>query len=206
MTDKMLTRATYRFFSQPGEEAMKFRTQTLTRQLVAVLLAMFALPEGIWSAAQTQATTQSAASSRAVLLKEGTEVKLKLCDKLTSKTALEGDRVNLSLDQNLKVGEITVARAGSIAVGTVSHAGKAGMLGRPGDLGLRLEYLKVDDSSVRLRGTKGKQGKGKEGTAVALTVLFGPIGLIKHGRNAEFKEATPLVAYVDQDTELAALR
>jgi hypothetical protein len=71
---------------------------------------------------------------------------------------------------------------------------------------LRLEYLKADDSCVRLRGTKGKQGKGKEGTAVALTVLFGPIGLIKHGRNAEFKEATSLVAYVDQDTELAGLQ
>ena len=113
--------------------------------------------------------------------------------------------MNLILDQDLRVGEMTIARAGSVAVATVSHAGKAGMLGRPGDLGLRLEYLRANDSSVRLRGTKGKQGKGKEGTAVALTVLFGPIGLIKHGRNAEFEEATPLVAYVDQDTELRAL-
>ncbi len=67
------------------------------------------------------------------------------------------------------------------------------------------EYLRADDSSVRLRGTKGKQGKSKEGTAVALTVLFGPIGLIQHGRNAQFEEATPLVAYVDQDTVLQAL-
>lgn len=113
--------------------------------------------------------------------------------------------MNLVLDQDLKVGAITVARTGSIAVATVSHAAKAAMLGRPGDLGLRLEYLRANDLSVRLRGTKGKQGKGKEGAAVALTVLFGPIGLIKHGRNAEFKEATPLVAYVDQDTELPAL-
>ncbi len=186
---------------------MELRTQTVSRRLVAVLLVMFALPEGIWSAAQTQATTQTAASSsHVVLLKEGTEIKLKLHDKITSKTAVEGDLVNLILDQDLKVGETTVAKAGSVAFATVSHAGKAGMLGRPGDLGLRLEYLRADDSSVRLRGTKGKQGKGKEGTAVALTVLFGPIGLIKHGHNAEFKEATPLVGYVDQDTELPTLR
>jgi len=184
---------------------MKFRTQTGGLQLVAALLVMFALTQGVSSAAQTQATGQTATSSRAVLLKEGTEIKLKLHDKITSKTAVEGDLVNLILDQDLKVGEITVARAGSVAVATVSHTGKAGMLGRPGDLGLRLEYLKADDSSVRLRGTKGKQGKGKEGTAVALTVLFGPIGLIKHGRNAEFQEATRFVAYVDRDTELRAL-
>jgi hypothetical protein len=79
------------------------------------------------------------------------------------------------------------------------------MLGGPGDLGLRLEYLKTNDSMVRLRGTQAKQGKGKEGTAIALTVVFGPIGLIKHGKNAEFKKGTPLVAYVDQSVELPAL-
>jgi hypothetical protein len=184
---------------------MKFRTQTVARRLVVTFLAMLALTEGVWSVAQTQATGQTPASSRSVLLKEGTEIKLKLHDKITSKTAVESDLVNLILEQDVRVGDITVARAGSVAVATVSHAAKAGMVGRPGDLGLRLEYLRVDDSSVRLRGTKGKQGKSKEGTAVALTVFFGPIGLIKHGRNAQFEEATPLVAYLDQDTALQAL-
>jgi hypothetical protein len=184
---------------------MKFRTQTVARQLVVTLLAMLALTEGVWSVAQTQATGQTPASSRSVLLKEGTEIRLKLRDEITSKTAAEGDLVDLILDQDVKVGDITVARARSVAVATVCQAAKAGMLGRPGDLGLRLEYLKADDSSVRLRGTKGKQGKSIEGTAVALTVLFGPIGLIKHGRNAQFEEATPLVVYVDQNTVPQAL-
>ena len=168
---------------------MEFRTQTVARRLIAVLFATFVLTEGVWSV-KTQAEGQTASPSRPVVLREGTEIRLKVHDKITSKTAVEGDLVNLILDQDLKVGEITVARAGSLAVGTVSHADKAGMLGRPGDLGVRLEYLKADDSTVRLRGAKGRQGKGKEGTAVALTVLFGPIGLIKHGRNAQFEEAT----------------
>ena len=185
---------------------MEFRTQTVARRLIAVLFATFVLTEGVWSVAQTQAEGQTASPSRPVVLKEGTEIRLKVHDEITSKTAVEGDLVNLILDQDLKVGEITVARAGSVAVATVSHAGKAGMLGRPGDLGLRLEYLRADDSSVRLRGTKGKQGNGEEGTAVALTVLFAPFGLIKHGHNAEFKEATALGGYVDQDTELPTLR
>jgi hypothetical protein len=54
-----------------------------------------------------------------------------------------------------------VATAGAVAVGSVSRADKAGMLGRPGDLSVRLEYLKADASNVRLRGTKGKQAKKK---------------------------------------------
>jgi hypothetical protein len=41
---------------------------------------------------------------------------------------------------------------------------------------------------------------------VALTVLFGPIGLIKHGKNVDIPAGTPLVAYVDQDTWLSPIK
>jgi len=53
---------------------------------------------------------------------------------------------------------------------------------------MRLHYLIVGDTRLNLRGTKGKEGLGKEGTAVALTVLFGPIGLIKHGKTWTLKK------------------
>jgi hypothetical protein len=133
-------------------------------------------------------------------LKEGTDVKLKFAQELSSKTANEDDPVNLVLDEDLKVGDATVAKAGAKALGTITHAKKAGMMGKGGELNMRLEYVLVGDSRVRVRGTKGKEGEGKVGTAVALTVLFGPIGLIKHGKNVEIKEGTPLMAYVDRDT------
>jgi hypothetical protein len=139
-------------------------------------------------------------------LKEGTEVKLKFADAISSKTATEGDPVNLILDEDIKVGEVVVARTGAKAVGQITHAKKSGMLGRAGELSMRLEHLKVDDTRVRLRGSKGKQGEGKEGTAVVLTVLFGPIGLIKKGKNVEIKAGTPLTAYVDIDIALAAVK
>jgi hypothetical protein len=50
----------------------------------------------------------------------------------------------------------------------------------------------VGDQKVRLRGAKGKEGQSGQGTAIALTVLFGPIGLIKHGKEVDIKEGTPL--------------
>lgn len=137
-----------------------------------------------------------------LVLREGTEVKLKFADDLTSKTATEGDPVNLVLDESVKVGDVVVIREGAKAVGVVSNAKKAGMMGKAGELSIRLEHVKAGDDRVKLRGSKGKEGQGKEGTAVALTVLFGPIGLIKHGKNVEVKAGTSLVAYVDQDTQL----
>lgn len=141
-----------------------------------------------------------------LVLKEGTDVKLKFADDLSSKTAAEGDPVTLILDEDLKVGDVIVAKAGCKATGTISNAKKAGMMGKAGELNMRLEHLKVGDQRVRLRGSKGKEGEGKVGTAVALTVLFGPIGLIKHGKNVDVKAGTPIAAYVDEDISLPSVQ
>ncbi|MGA9248439.1 MAG: hypothetical protein WBV87_09355, partial [Candidatus Acidiferrales bacterium] len=137
------------------------------------------------------------------VLKEGTEVPLVFAAALTSKTAVDDDTVNMTLAEDLKVGDVIVVKKGAPAVATVTSAKKAGMMGRPGELSIRLEYLKSDDQRLHLRGNKGKEGEGKVGATVALTVLFGPIGLIKHGKNVEIPEGTPLTAFVDQDYMLA---
>jgi hypothetical protein len=154
------------------------------------------------TAAAPQPATVSATGR--LVLKEGTDVKLKFADDLNSKTAVDDDPVNLILDEDLKVGDVVVAKAGCKGVGIVTNAKKAGMMGKAGELNLRLDHLTVGDQRVRLRGSKGKEGEGKVGTAVALTVLFGPIGLIKHGKNVEVKAGTPLTAYVDEDVALGA--
>jgi len=146
------------------------------------------------------------AAAAKVVLKEGSEVKLKFADDLSSKTANEGDPVNLILDEDIKIGDVVVAKAGCKAVGTITNARKAGMMGKAGELNMRLEHLRVGDDKVKLRGSKGKEGQGKEGTAVALTVLFGPIGLIKHGKNVEVKAGTPLNAFVDDDIPLPPIK
>jgi len=130
-------------------------------------------------------------------LPEGSDVHLKFAQDVSSKTAADDDPVALVLDEDLKIGDVILIKAGAKAVGTITHAKKAGMMGKAGELNLRLEYMIVGDSRLRLRGTKGKEGEGKVGTAVALTVLFGPIGLIKHGKNVEIKQGTPLLVYTD---------
>lgn len=138
------------------------------------------------------------------LLKEGTEIKLKFAEALSSKTANDDDTVNLLLDEDIKVDGVVVAKAGAKAVGTITHAKKSGRMGKGGELNMRLEYLKVGDNRIRLRGSKGKEGEGKEGTAIALTVLFGPLGLLKRGKEVEVKEGTLLKAYVSEDISLPA--
>ena len=179
----------------------------------AMLSAQAARPSAVVDAAQGAAPQPGESSaldpakrrcvpSRGCLVREGDQISLKFANALTSKTANQGDPVEFLLDDDLKVGDTVVVTKGAHALATVSDAKKAGMMGKPGELSVQLEYLVVGDNRVRIRGTKGREGQSKTGATVALTVLFGPIGLIKHGKNVEIPAGTPLTAYVDQDTWL----
>ncbi|HTX76750.1 MAG TPA: hypothetical protein VMD29_11140 [Terracidiphilus sp.] len=168
-----------------------------TRVLQALALEILL---SICSAAQT--ATVSPTSVNSVVLREGTDVRLKFAEPISSKTAALDDPVTLILDDDVKVGDIVVAKAGAKAFATVTNVKKAGMLGKGGELNIRLESMKAGDVRVHLRGSKGREGENKTGAVVALTVLFGPIGLIKHGKNIEIPAGTPLTAYVADDATI----
>ena len=140
-----------------------------------------------------------------VVLTDGTDVSLTFDQDLSSKTAADGDPVVCVLAEDLKVGDVVVAKTGSKAIGEVTNAKKAGMMGKAGELNIRLDYLKVGDVKVKLRGSKGKEGESGTTSAIVLTVLFGPIGLIKHGHNIDIKKGQALKVYVGDDISLVPI-
>jgi hypothetical protein len=157
------------------------------------------------SAASTQADSPVAANPAPpakLVLADGTDVALTFDQDLSSKTAAEGDPVTCVLAEDLKVGDVIVAKAGSKAIGEVTNAKKAGMMGKAGELNIRMDYLKVGDTKVKLRGSKGKEGQSGTTSAIVLTVLFGPIGLIKHGHDIDIKKGAALKVYVGDDIGL----
>lgn len=167
----------------------------------AVMAAMIAKSNSTATAPAT-ASPATAVSSGMVMLREGTDVPLKFAQALSSKSAAEGDPVAFILDEDLKVGDVVVAKAGSKAFGEVSNVKKSGMMGKAGELNVRLDYLKVGDSKIKLRGTKDREGASGTTGAIVLTVLFGPIGLIKHGKNIDIPQGSALKAYVADDISL----
>ncbi len=136
------------------------------------------------------------------MLNEGPDVQLKFAQIFLPIPPRKKYPVTLILAEDLTVDSVVVAKAGDKAVGEVSHAKRAGMMGRGGELNIRLDYLKVGDTRVMLRGTRDKTGDDATGTTVALTVFFGPIGLVKHGKEIDIKEGTPLKVFVASDTTL----
>jgi hypothetical protein len=185
--------------------------QGMSHLAKAVILSVLLVGQGLPAllAQQAVATMPAPAVSAAaaptsanLVLTEGTDVNLKFDQDLSSKTAVEGDAVEFVLAEDLKVGDVVVAKAGCKAVGEVTNAKKSGMMGKAGELSVRVDYVRVGTTKVHLRGSKGKEGDSATGATVALTVLFGPIGLIKHGKNIEIPKGSPLKVFVSDDVSL----
>src|SRR5271168_2333647 len=83
---------------------------------------------------QTSPVTAPATPPAKIVLAEGSDVALTFDQDLSSKTAAEGDPVMCVLAEDLKVGDVVVAKAGAKAVGEVTNAKKAGMMGKAGEL------------------------------------------------------------------------
>jgi hypothetical protein len=133
-------------------------------------------------------------------LVEGTDVSLQFAEKLSSATATEGQRFNLVLEDDLRVNGIVVVPHGAKAVGTVMNSHKRGFMGKAGELNIQINYLLVGEQRIPLRASSGREGDSKVGATVALTVLFGPLGLLKRGKNVEIMPGTVIAAFVDQTT------
>jgi hypothetical protein len=135
---------------------------------------------------------------------DGMEFTVVTVDEISSKTAAEGDPLTFKVAQDVKVdGQVVIAKD-SLVKGSVAQAKKAGMMGRGGTLGIRVESaMTIDNQKIKLRSTKGKEGDDKTGTTVALVVLFGPLGFLKKGKQAVIKPGTEIKVYVDEEKKVA---
>ena len=164
-------------------------------------LSAYADPaSGLVGIAPTPASTEASAK---VLIPEGTEFQVRFDEKLSSGTATEGDRFSITTDDSITLANGVVIPAGYRGTGEVTAAKRKGMMGQGGQLSVRLDYVRIGEAKVHLRASQGKQGDNAMGATVALTLLFGPIGLLKHGHDIEIASGQKITAYVDGDTYVA---
>jgi len=75
----------------------------------------------------------------------------------------------------------------------------AGHFGHAGTLSLKVESTTaVDGQKILLRASKASSGDSHMGATVALTMLFGPLGLLKHGNDVKYPSGTKITVYTDQ--------
>jgi len=174
----------------------------MRRLYVVILLALprIAVAQGATPTppAPAVASAASASAIRDVVLPEGTEFTVVTSEDLSSKTAAKGDVVPLTTGAPVAVDNTVVVPKGAYVRGSVGDVKRAGHFGRGGSMSLAVTSVTaVDGQHIPLRASRAKAGKDHVGATVALTVLFGPLGLLKHGNDAVYKAGTEIKCYTD---------
>ncbi len=139
-----------------------------------------------------------------VLLARDTVVPFVIASDVNSRTAEVGDKISLTLAEDLKVGDVVVVKKGTPAVATVTEVDKTGMGGAPGEVFFQVDSLQAGSVLIKLRGAAAKEGQDKVGKAMGLMfVPVVPVGVFVHGKDAEIKQGASFTAFVDADTLLS---
>lgn len=166
---------------------------------VAAALALMA------SAANAQTTSIAPSPAPAVgLVKDGaatvppgTPIRLMVLREVNSRTAHEGDRFKLRVNEPVFLNGAPVVPVGAIAWGEIVNVHANGAVGKGGKLGARFLYVDLPSGKLPLRGGADDRGDGNGAGVVLAVVGFGLLGLLNGGDSARLKAGDEYTAYVD---------
>ena len=185
--------------------------------LVLFLAVSLALSPAIaqTDTAQSKAgdTPPVAAPQRAPLpntLLDGTAVKLRLGENLSSETSRTGDLVPFEVTEDVMVDGVVVIPKGAQAMATVTNAEPKRRMGRGGKLDVNVDSVRLaDGEKAQLRAVKDTSGGGHvgamTGAMVATSLVFfpaAPLFLFMHGKSVNIPQGTEVTAFVQGDMKL----
>ena len=153
-------------------------------------------------------------SPQAHTLLDGTPVKLRLSQTISSADATVGQDVPFEVLEDVKVDDVVVLPKGAPALATVTEAEHKKTMGRAGKLNVAIKYARLgDNEKAVLRAVKEAKGGGHvgamTGAMVATSLIFWPAApffLFMHGKDITIPEGTEITAFVDGDTHLDMAR
>jgi hypothetical protein len=124
-------------------------------------------------------------------------VRLLFAKDVNSKTAEIGDKIPMTLADDLVVNGAVVAHKGAAASVTIIQVDKTGAGGAPGNLEFQAEPLQTSVGPLKLRGSASLEGQPHLPNAAFLIPVVGPFTLFRHGEDANIKSGTSFTAYLD---------
>jgi hypothetical protein len=151
-----------------------------------------------------------ASESRPFMLEDGTPIKLRLAQTVSSADAHVNDRVEFEVLEDVMVGDVLVIPKGSTALGTVTEAMPKRRMARGGKLEIVMDSVRlVDGQKAALRAVKEAKGGGHTGGMtigiVAAAVVFwpaAPLFLLMHGKDITFPKGTDVPTFINGDMKL----
>jgi len=99
-------------------------------------------------------------------------------DNLSSGKNSEGDQFSITLDEPIELADGQKIQNGYRGKGEVTSAKKKGMMGQAGEMNVRLNYIRVGDTRIRLRAQKGggRRVRGGDGGRRSYVAGAGDVG------------------------------
>lgn len=143
-------------------------------------------------------------------LLDGTPVKLRLAQTMSSADAKVGQEVPFEVVEDVKVDDVVVLPKGATAIGTVTEANPRKSMGRAGKLNMSISYARLTDGEkLALRAVKDSKGGGHvgamTGAIVATSIVFfpaAPLFLFIHGKDITIPQGTEITAFAEGDMHL----
>ncbi len=143
-------------------------------------------------------------------LLDGTPLKLRLSQTISSADAKVGQEVPFEVVEELKVDGVVVIPKGATAIGTVTEAQPKRRMGRGGKLNVSISYVRLaDQERASLRAMKETRGGGHVGAMTGAMVAAGivffpaaPLFLFMHGKDITIPQGTEVTAFVEGDMHL----
>jgi hypothetical protein len=135
-----------------------------------------------------------------VLLRDGTEVRVRLLEPVSSQFAEEGRLIAFETVEEVREGDDVVVHRLARAEGRIVRADSRHGFGRRGKLALAVDRVEAADGSTVPLGTESSfRGEDRYSKAAVVTLLFGPFGILVKGQDVEIPAGTVLSAYVRGD-------
>ncbi|MGB8030776.1 MAG: PEGA domain-containing protein [Terracidiphilus sp.] len=143
-------------------------------------------------------------------LLDGTPVKLRLSQTISSANARVGQEIPFEVVEEVKVDGIVVIPKGATAIGTVTDCNPKKSMGRAGKLNISISYARLaDQEKAALRAMQDNKGGGHvgamTGAMVATSIVFfpaAPLFLFMKGKDITIPQGTEITAFVEGDMHL----
>lgn len=181
---------------------------TVARALVVVMCCGTCVAQERPPVTTPAGPSQEQARPALVRVARDTPVRLKFAQSLSSKHAVVGERVEMTVAEDLVASGWVVVPQGTRVLGTVTIGKKKEKAGNSHDLALEIDYIAMGERHVKLGGRQVAKGRTSVDAEVAGTIFLGLTGffLAREARAVTIPEGTLLMAWVDEDIDLPALR
>lgn len=171
----------------------------MPRQIhVCGLILLFLLPPGLFA-------QEASASADRLIIPDGTSVQLRMTQTISSTHARVGDPLRFVVERDVRVGDYTIIRAGSVAQGSVVGVKGRRILGIGGKIVFGVDSIAlVTGEAVGMRARKVVKGSSHTWRMIAgmaVTALLympaAPVFLLTRGGTSTVLQGTEVTAHID---------